>query len=105
MKEKVAVATIQGKPYFLIVNKLKENDISFISLLPGQPIPTELKLVVTTPEEKHLVNHEKILVFQGEDKLDSLIDEAKRTLLGKEAFAKNSYWYRPWGSNRFGSFG
>ena len=88
MKEKVAVATIQGKPYFLIVNKLKENDISFISLLPGQPIPTELKLVVTTPEEKHLVNHEKILVFQGEDKLDSLIDEAKRTLLGKEAFAR-----------------
>ncbi len=88
MKEKVAVATIQGKPYFLIVNKLKENDISFISLLPGQPVPTELKLVVTTPEEKHLVNHEKILVFQGEDKLDSLIDEVKKTLLGKEAFAR-----------------
>ena len=88
MKEKVAVATVQGKPYFLIVNKLKEQDIPFISLIPGQPVPAKLKLVITTEEEKHLVNHEKILVFHGEDELDSLIDEVKKTLLGKEAFEK-----------------
>ena len=88
MKEKVAVATVQGKTYFLIVNKLNGKNISFISLLPGQSVPAKMKLVITTPEEKHLVNHEIILIFQGEDKLDSLIDEVKKTLLGKEAFAK-----------------
>jgi len=32
MKTKVAVATVQGKTYFLIVNKLKEKDIPFLSL-------------------------------------------------------------------------
>jgi hypothetical protein len=88
MKEKVAVATVQGKAYFLIVNKLNEKNIAFVSLLPGQSVPAKIKLVITTPEEKHLVGHEKILIFQGEDKLDSLIDEVKKTLLGKEAFAR-----------------
>ncbi len=88
MKEKVAVATVQGKAYFFIVNKLSEKNISFISLLPGQPVAAKIKIVITTPEEKHLVNHEKILIFQGEDKLDGLIDEVTKTLLAKEAFAR-----------------
>jgi len=88
MKEKVAVATVQGKSYFLIVNKLYEKNISFVSLLPGQSVPAKIKLVITTPEEKRSVDHEKILIFQGEDRLDNLIDEVKKTLLGKEAFAR-----------------
>jgi hypothetical protein len=88
MKEKVAVATVLGKAYFLIVNKLNGKNISFISLIPGQSIPAKIKLVITTPEEKPLVDHKKILIFQGEDKLDDLIDEVKKTLLGKEAFSR-----------------
>ena len=104
MKEKVAVVTVQGKAYFLIVNKLNEKNISFISLLPRQSVPVKIKLVITTPEEKHLVYHEKILIFQGEDKLDNLIDEVKKTL-GKESFFKNSYWYRPGGGNWVGGCG
>jgi hypothetical protein len=88
MKEKVAVATVQGKAYFLIVNKLNEKNISFISLLPRQSVSAKIKLVIATPEEKHLVNHEKILIFQGEDKLDNLIDEVKKTLLGKKTYSK-----------------
>ena len=35
MKEKVAVATIQGKAYFLIVNALKEQNIAFQQYNPG----------------------------------------------------------------------
>jgi|WetSurMetagenome_2_1015567.scaffolds.fasta_scaffold49712_2 hypothetical protein len=88
MKEKVAVATVQGKAYFLIVNQLKEQEISFISLVPGQSVPAKIKLVITTKQEKHLINHEKILVFHSEDELDSLVDEVKVLLLGKEAFEK-----------------
>ena len=36
MIEKVAVATVQGKTYFLIVKKLKEQNVPFISLVPGE---------------------------------------------------------------------
>jgi hypothetical protein len=88
MKEKVAVVTVQGKTYFLIVNKLRENDISFVSLIPGESVPANIKLVLTTEREKLLVTHEKILVFYSEHGLDSLVEQVKVLLLGKEAFEK-----------------
>ena len=88
MKEKVAVATVQGKPYFLIVNKLREQDIPFVSLVPGESVPPQIMLVITTEQEKHLVNHGKILVFQGEENLDRLVEQVKVLLLGKSAFNK-----------------
>jgi hypothetical protein len=88
MKEKVAVATVQGKAYFLIVNQLRESNIPFISLVPGQSVPAKMTAVITTEQEKHLVNHEKILVFKGENELEGLVDEVKVMLLGKEAFEK-----------------
>jgi transcriptional accessory protein Tex/SPT6 len=88
MKEKVAVATVQGKPYYLIVNKLRKEDIPFISLVPGESVPAKIQLVITTEQEKSLVNHEKILILHGEEELDLLVDEVKVLLLGKIAFQK-----------------
>ena len=88
MKEKVAVATVEGKVYFLIVNELREQNISFISLVPGEPVPAEVKVVITTEKEKHLVKNEKILIFNNEGELDNLVNEVKRMLQGKEAYEK-----------------
>jgi hypothetical protein len=88
MKEKVAVATVQGKAYFLIANQLKTQDIPFISLVPGESVPAKISVVITTEREKQSLNHEKILVFHGEDELEGLIDEVKKFLLGKEDFEK-----------------
>lgn len=88
MREKVAVATVQGKPYFLIINQLREQKIPFISIVPGQPLNVEVKLIITTEQEKQAVNHEKILVFQSEAQLDDMIDLVKKMLLGKEAYEK-----------------
>ncbi len=65
MKEKVAVATVEGKAYFLIVNQLREQNIPFVSLVPGESVPAEVKVVITTEKEKHLVKNEKILIFQA----------------------------------------
>lgn len=88
MKAKVAVATVQGKAYFLIVKKLKEKNIPFISLVPGETVPTEVKVVITTEQEKGKVNHEKVLVYDGETELDSLVNEVVKILQGKEAYEK-----------------
>lgn len=63
MIEKVAIATVQGKTYFLLVNKLKEQNVPFISLIPGESVPAKILMVITTEQEKHLVNHQKILVL------------------------------------------
>jgi hypothetical protein len=88
MKAKVAVATVQGKAYFLIVNELKERNIPFISLVPGEIVPTEVKAVITTEEEKTRINHEKILVFESETELDALAEEIRKILRGKEAYER-----------------
>jgi hypothetical protein len=87
MKGRVAVATVQGKAYYLIVNALREKGISFYSVMPGQPIPSRAKLVITTEREKDKVVNHKVLVFHGEEsELDVLMLEVKKFLLGKEAY-------------------
>ena len=88
MKEKVAIATVEGKAYFLIVNRLREQNIPFISLVPGESVPAEVKVVITTEKEKHLVKNEKILILTSENELDNLVNEVKRILQGKEAYEK-----------------
>ncbi len=85
MKEKVAVATVQGRAYFLIVNALREQGIGFFSLVPGQPLPSKVKLIITTEQERDKVNYDKVLVYNGEEGLESLIIEVKKALAGKEA--------------------
>jgi len=88
MTAEVAVATVQGKAYFLIVNKLKERNIPFLSLVPGETVPTDVKVVITTEQEKHLVNHERILVYDGETAPDAAANEIRKILQGKEAYEK-----------------
>jgi len=87
MKGRVAVATVQGKAYYLIVNALRDNGISFYSLIPGQTVPSRAKLVITTEEEKTKVSYHRVLVFHGEEsELDVLVLEVKKRLLGKETY-------------------
>ena len=88
MKAKVAVATVSGKAYFLIVGKLKERNIPFISLVPGEIVPAEVKVVITTEKEKHRINHEKILVYDREMDPDTVTNEIMKILQGKEFYEK-----------------
>ncbi len=88
MKEKVAVATVSGKAYFLLVKELKERGIDFLSIIPGQPVPAEAKVVVTTENEKPLINHEKILVYDENEAPSLVVNEAFKILRGKERYEK-----------------
>jgi len=88
MKAEVAVATVSGKVYFLIVNKLKELDIPFLSLVPGETVPTDIKVVITTEREKQQVNFERILVYDGEIEPGSVANEVRKVLQGKKAYEK-----------------
>ena len=88
MRAKVAVATVNGKAYFHIVNMLKENNVPFFSLIPGEPLTAEVKLVITTEEEKPKISHGKILVFSSEKEIDSLMNAITIGLQGKERYEK-----------------
>ena len=86
MNEKIAVATVSGKAYFILVNELKDRGIDFLSIIPGQPVPAEAKVVVTTEKEKPLINHEKILVYDENKALNLVVNEAFKILRGKERY-------------------
>jgi hypothetical protein len=88
MKAKIAVATVSGKAYYLIVNELKRKNIPFISLTPNEPIPIEIKVAITTKEEQHLIDHEKILVYYDGVEPEALINEALQIVQGKEYYEK-----------------
>ncbi len=88
MKSKVAVATVQGKAYFLIVNELKRRNIRFISLLPRDSIPPGIKVVVTTAAEQQLVNHGRILVYDAETDPELMGSQLVKILQGKEVYEK-----------------
>lgn len=88
MKAKVAVATVSGKAYFLVVNELKERKMDFLSLVPGGSVPAEAKVVITTEKEKHLVNHERVLVYDEKTAPTTVVNEAVKALQGKESYEK-----------------
>jgi hypothetical protein len=88
MKAQIAVATVSGKSYYIIVNELKKKEIPFLSLTPDQPVPIETKVVITTPNEKQKIHHDHILVLEEDTDPEKLINEAYQIIRGKEHFEK-----------------
>lgn len=86
MRPRVAIATVRGKAYFLIVNELKQRHIPFLSLMPSDPVRAEIRAVITTPQERHLVSHPKILAYDPESDPEILGIEITRILQGKETY-------------------
>jgi len=88
MKAKIAVATVSGKAYYLLVKELKRRNTPFLSLTPNDAIPMEIKVVITTDEEKHLVNHERVLIFKSGTEPEKLVNQALQVIQGKEYYEK-----------------
>lgn len=88
MKPKVAVATIEGKAYFLLVNELKERDIDFLSIIPGESVPADSKVVLTTEKEKPFIQHDRVLVYDLATEPNAVVNEAVKILQGKESYEK-----------------
>ena len=75
MKKKVAVATVSGKAYYFIVNELKRRGVPFVSILPTDPVPVWVHVVITTKEERAGMKHKNVLEYKDED-LAKVVDEA-----------------------------
>jgi hypothetical protein len=88
MKAKIAVVTVCGKDYYLIVNELKRRNTPFLSLTPHDSVPIEIDVVITTEKEKPLVKHQRILAFQEEMRPETLVNEALKIVRGKAFFRK-----------------
>jgi hypothetical protein len=86
MEAKIAVATVSGKAYYLIVNELKARGLDFLSLTPYESIPLTVQVVVTTEKERGFIKHPNVLVYRDETSVSRLIDEATKLTRGKTTF-------------------
>jgi hypothetical protein len=88
MKAKIAVVTVSGKSYYLIVSELKRKNIPFLSLTPYEFIPIEIKAVITSKKERHLIKHERTLIYEEGTDPEALINETLKIVEGKESFER-----------------
>jgi hypothetical protein len=83
MRTSIAVATVSGKAYYLIVTELRKRSVPFTSLTPYETVPAEVKVVLTTRKEKRLINHEKILVYDEKADVQAVVTQALQIAEGK----------------------
>jgi len=88
MKLKIALQTVSGKAYYLLVKELHRRKLPFLSLVPGKPVPSSIQVVITTKEERRMVDHPTVLVYNPEEDPSAVIDEAYRIIQNKEAYAE-----------------
>ena len=88
MKDKVAVATVSGKAYYLLINELKERNVDFLSIVPGEPVPADVSAVITTAKEKPLIKHDRVLILDENGSSVAVVNEALKAVLGKERYEK-----------------
>jgi len=86
MSSKIAVATVSGKAYYLLVNELRQRKLLFLSCIPDKPIPPSIQVVITTETERPAVKYPNVLVYNPESEPSEIIDEAIRIIQSKEAY-------------------
>ncbi len=88
MKARIAVATVSGKAYYLLVTELKSRNISFLSLTPDETIPIDIKAVITTEKEHSRISHPNVLDYREDESPSLLVDQAVRIARGKTTYQK-----------------
>jgi len=88
MKAKIAIVTVSGKAYYLLVNELKKRNVLFLSLTPDDNIPIDVKIVITTKKERSKITHDNVLIYGEEKNPAEVVDEAIRMVKGKRNYEK-----------------
>ncbi|MEM1606551.1 MAG: hypothetical protein QW341_05370 [Candidatus Bathyarchaeia archaeon] len=86
VRAKIAVSTVNGKAYYKLVNELKNRNVPFLSIVPGEAIPPSVKVIITTENERALINHPQVLIYDVESDPSNIIGEALRIAVNKDFY-------------------
>jgi hypothetical protein len=88
MEKKIAIATVDGKAFYLLVRELKKRNEPFLTLRPHESIPASVAVVITTSSETERVRHSSILTFDEDGNPAATVDEALRLTKGKRLYER-----------------
>lgn len=75
----IGLMTRDPRTYFEMLKALREQDIEFIALEPGEPLPATVGAVITTPDERAMVCFDRVVTDENPD---VAIAKAKMMLTG-----------------------
>ncbi len=88
MRAKIAVVTVSGRAYYFLVNELKKKKTPFLSLTPADSIPMDVKVVLTTKQERPQIEHRNVLEYVEGSNPAGIVDEAIRITKGKREYER-----------------
>ena len=88
LKTKIAVATVNGRVYYELVNELQRKKLPFLSLKPWDFIPLNIEVVISTENECSQISHPTVLLFKKGSKPESVVDEAILIIQGKQGYER-----------------
>lgn len=87
----IALIMSSGEAYYKLVTELKKRKINFISLSPTDPIPINVRAIITTELEKNKIsdiyNLQKF-VYNSDDEPALIIEQVIQLLMGKKTYDK-----------------
>ncbi len=88
MEQRIVLATVDGRAFYLLVRELKKRNEPFLSLRPQDSLPAGVRVVITTAKESERVNHPNILIFAEGRDAGVVVDEAVRLAKGKKQYER-----------------
>ncbi|MFH0896513.1 MAG: hypothetical protein V1850_00485 [Candidatus Bathyarchaeota archaeon] len=86
MQTNIAVATASGKAYYQLVSELKRKRMPFITVKPGETLPLNIEVIITTKFEKSRVRFPTILIYDEKMDPSIIIEEALEVIRGKHRY-------------------
>ncbi len=79
----LALVTRNSRIYYLAASELKKRGVSFYSLSPGDRIPSNITVVLTSVEERHRINFSRVVATRAE-KVGIAVEKAVEFLRGRD---------------------
>jgi hypothetical protein len=83
---RIGVLTTSGKAYHALVSELSRKGLEYVSLLPGQSVPLDVRVIVTTDRSESTIQGRSVLAFEEGSDPREAVEESILLLLGKVRF-------------------
>lgn len=78
----IGIATKDAKLYFELVSTLRERNIVFEIIVPGESIPPNVGVIITSRSERNSIEFDNVVVYSGNT--ETTVLEAMKVLMGRE---------------------